>query len=271
MPFADLHVRTVKSLGRVTPIEAVMLAEERKLSAIAIVDHDTVKGVPEALNAGEFYDKEVIPGVELMYEMGPREIHIIGYFIDWKDKKLLDEIDRLQMLKIQQVQDMVKKLQDLGLDIDYEEVLAEATQMTLVGRSNIAQVLIKKKLVKNFNEAFDKYLAYGKQAFVPKTETPISEVMDPIFDIGGVPALSHPKFNGAEELIPKLVKHGLKALEVYHPTHTEEEVAKYKKLAKKYKLIEVGGTDSEPKRSPVGTITVPYKSVEELKKHTKNA
>jgi hypothetical protein len=269
MVYADLHVRTVKSLGRVTPINAVLMAEEKKLKAIAIVDHDTVEGVPEAVNAGEFYGKEVVPAVELMYEIGSREAHIIGYFIDWHSHALLNEIDRLQTAKVKQIEKMVKRINDLGVEMSYEDVLAEASQATFVSRSNIAQVLVKKKAVKDFTQAFDKYLGVGKPAYVPKDNIPISQIMQPIMEAGGVPALSHPKFNGAEELIPELVKNGLKALEVYHPTFTKEETVRYQQLAKKYRLVEVGGTDSEPKRPPVGTITVPYENVEKLKKLTR--
>ncbi len=264
--FADLHVRTVKSMGRVTPVEAVLLAEQRKLKAIAIVDHDTVRGVPEAANAGEFYGLEVVPGVELMYEFGPREVHIIGYFIDYHARPLLDEIDRLQGLKIQQIENMVKKLQKLKIDIDYEEVLEKAQKSTLIGRSNIAQVLVEKGVVKDYNAAFDKYLAQGAKAYVPKEHAAAKQTMQAIVDSGGVPALAHPNFNQAEEMIPELVKNGLKGLEVYHPSYTKEDTAKYERIAKKYNLIAVGGSDSEQKKSPVGTVTVPYKTVLDLRR-----
>ncbi len=218
------------------------------------------------MNAGEFYGLEVVPAVELMYEFGPREVHIMGYFIDHHSRALLDEIDRLQGLKIQQIENMVKKLQKLKIDIDYEEVLEKASKSTLIGRSNIAQVLVEKKIVKSYNEAFDKYLAHGAKAYVPKEVATAKQTMQAIFDSGGVPALAHPNFNRAEEMIPELVKNGLKALEVYHPSYTKEVTAKHERIARKYNLIMVGGTDSEPKKSPVGTITVPYKVVLELKR-----
>jgi hypothetical protein len=266
MPLADLHVRTVKSMGKVTPVEAVLMAEERKLKAIAIVDHDTVGGVPEAVRAGEYYGKEVIPGVELIYDLPPREIHLIGYFIDWRNKILLEEIDRLHLMKVRQIEAMVEKLQELGMDITYEEVLKEATKATLIGRMNLAQVLVKRGVVKDVHEAFKRYLAYGKKVYVPKERVRIAELTRPIIEAGGVPALAHPKFNRAAELIRKLVKHGLKAIEVYHSTHTEKDIVRFKRFAEKYNLIEVGGTDSDPKGgSPVGTVTVPYEAVEKLR------
>ncbi len=262
---ADLHVRTIASMGRVSPAEAVRLAKEKGLAAIAIVDHESVEAIPEAVEAGERYGVEVIPGVELMYEEGPREAHIIGYFIDWKNRSLLTEISRSQAARAWRIRRIIEELQKLGIKISYEDVLAEAGNAAILGRTHIASLLVKRGVVSNMMQAFDKYLSYGKPAYVPRYQLPLSEVMRPIFEAGGVPALAHPKFSRAEELVPELVKHGLRAIEVYHPYHTKDDVKRFKSLAQRHGLIETGGTDSEPKRSPVGTVTVPYKVVEELR------
>ena len=262
---ADLHVRTVASMGRVSPAEAVRIAKEKGLAAIAIVDHESVEAIPEAVEAGEKYGVEVIPGVELMYEEGPREAHIIGYFIDWKNRTLLTEISRSQAARAWRIRRTIEELQRLGINLTYEDVLAEAGNAAILGRTHIASLLVKRKVVKNMAQAFEKYLGYGKPAYVPRYQLPLSEAIRPIFEAGGVPALAHPKFSRAEELLPEFVRHGLRAIEVYHPFHTKDDEKRFKSLAQRYGLIEVGGTDSEPKRSPVGTVTVPYKVVEELR------
>lgn len=262
---ADLHVRTTASMGRVSPTEAVAMAKKKGLKAIAIVGHETVEGIPEAVEAGASYDVEVIPAVELMFEEGPREAHIIGYFIDWRNRTLLTEISRSQAARGWRIQRTVEILNRLGIKITYDEVMREAGNAAIIGRSHVAGVLVKKNVVKDYQEAFKKYLEYGKPAYVPRYQLPISEAFRPIFDAGGIPALAHPKFNQAEELIPDFAKHGMRALEVYHPNHTPEETKRFKALAKKFGLFEVGGTDSESKRSPVGTVTVDYKVVEQLK------
>jgi hypothetical protein len=252
-------------MGRVSPAEAVRLAKEKGLAAIAIVDHESVEAIPEAIDAGERYGVEVIPGVEIMYEEGPREAHIIGYFIDWKNRALLTEITRSQAARGWRIRRIVEELQKIGIKITYEDVLAEAGSAAILGRTHIASLLVKRGVVSNMAQAFERYLGYGKPAYVPRYQLPLPEVMRPIFEAGGVPALAHPKFSRAEELLPELVRYGLRAIEVYHPYHTKEETKRFRSLAQRYGLIETGGTDSEPKRSPVGTITVPYKVVEELR------
>jgi hypothetical protein len=251
-------------MGKVNPAEAVALAKKKKLGAIAIVDHETVEGIADAVEAGPSHGIEVIPGVELMFEEGQREAHIIGYFIDWHNRTLLTELSMAQTARAQRVQRTVQRLNSLGVKITYDDVMREAGSAAVVGRTHVASLLVKKKAVKDMREAFEKYLGYEKPAYVPRYQLPISEAMKPIVDAGGVPALAHPKFNQAEELIPDLVKHGLRALEVYNPNHTSDETKRFKKLAEKYNLIEVGGSDSDPK-SPVGSVTVPYSAVEELK------
>jgi hypothetical protein len=263
---ADLHVRTTRSMGRVTPTEAVALAKKRGVAAIAIVDHESVEGIPEAVEAGESYGVEVIPGIELMYEEGPREAHVIGYFIDWRNPTLLREIARSQAARAWRVQRSVEELQKLGIKISHDDVMREAGDAAILGRTHVASLLVKQKVVRNMREAFERFLGYGAPAYIPKYQLPLKEVMRSILDAGGIPALAHPKFSRGEELVPEFVKYGLRGIEVYHPHHTSKETKRFKKLAEKYHLIEVGGTDSEAKKPPVGTVTVSYDVVEELKR-----
>jgi hypothetical protein len=263
---ADLHVRTTASMGRVAPIEAVELANEAGVSAIAIVDHDSVDGIPVAKLAGESYGVEVIPGIELTYEEKSKEAHIIGYYIDWRNQALVTAARMAQSWRSLRVQQILEKLEKIGIKITYGEVLEEAGKVSIIGRTHIARSMVKRKIVKTPAEAFGKYLAYGKPAYVLKQQLMLKQIMGLIRRAGGVPALAHPKFSNAVKLLPKLVKHGLKGLEVYHPYHTREETKLFKTLARKYNLIEVGGTDSEFKRAPVGTVTVPYAAVEKLKR-----
>ena len=266
---ADLHVRTTASMGRVAPYEAVALAKQNGIFAIAVVDHESVDGIPVAQLAGETHEIEVIPGIELTYEEAEREAHLIGYFIDWRNPELKTVIRMIQVWRNMRIEEILKKLADIGINISFNEVMKEAGEMAVLGRTHVARLLVKKGHAKTPAEAFDKFLSPGKPAHVFKQQLTLKEVVDVIRGAGGVMALAHPKFNHAYELIPKLTKLGLAALEVYHPYHTAEETQKFQRLAKKYKLIEVGGTDSENKRSPVGTVVVPYATVEKLKRKIK--
>ncbi|MFN4133957.1 MAG: PHP domain-containing protein, partial [Candidatus Hadarchaeales archaeon] len=264
MKKADLHVRTTCSMGKLRPEEAVVLAKKKGLAAIAIVDHESVEGIQEAVDAGERYGIEVIPGVELMFEEAQREAHIIGYFIDWRNRALLTEISRSQAARGWRIQRTVEKLQMLGVNITYDEVLGIAGRAAIIGRTHVAELLVQKGVVKDVREAFAKFLAYGKPAYIPRYQLPLSEALRPIFDAGGVPALAHPKFSGGIDLLPEFVKYGLVGLEVYHFSHSSADVKQLKSLAKKYGLVEVGGSDSSPKAG-VGDVVVSYKAVEELK------
>jgi predicted metal-dependent phosphoesterase TrpH len=263
MPKADLHVRTTASLGKITPTGAVDAAKKKRLAAIAIVDHECVDGVMGATEAGALRGVEVIPGVELTYETD-KEAHIIGYFIDPHTPGLRLELAKNQMVRIQQVADTLEKLNDLGIKLVYENVMHEADGAASVSRMHIARHMARLRMVKEPKEALDKYLGRGKPAYVQRDQMPLATLLDFIREAGGVPALAHPKFGGAEELIPGLVKEGIKALEVYHPYHSKKDTERYRQIAKKYGLIEVGGTDSGP--GHVGDVTVPYSTVNKLKK-----
>ena len=264
---ADLHVRTSTSVGKLDPEDVVRVAGEKGLKAIAVVEHDTVEGVQEAVSAAEAFGVEVIPAVELIYEEGMRNAHIIGYFVDHHKRRLLSEIGRAQMIRAERANTVIEKLQRLGIKITYEDVLQEVGDSSTIDLTHIAGHLVMIRAVRTMKEAFDRYLSPGKPAHVNVEQRALPIIIDLIHDAGGVAALAHPKFGRAEEFIPRLVKEGLKAIEVYHPTHTPLEVKRFSEIAKKHGLLRVGGTDSNS--GSVGDVTVPYRTVERLRKFTK--
>jgi hypothetical protein len=260
---ADLHVRTTASRGELTPAEVVQLAEKRRLKAIAIVEHETLAGIPEAIGLARSHGVEVIPGVELVYEEGMRNVHIIGYFIDWHNRRLRSEVSKAQAVRISRINDILSKLRALRIEIPYEELLREAEGSNAIARAHIASYMVRMRMVGSMREAFDRYFGPGRPAFVPRDKYPLPILLDWIHKAGGIAALAHPKFGEAERFIPLLVREGLKALEVYHPAHTSQEILHFKRVAKKYGLVEVGGTDSGAEG--VGQIRVPYTTVRKLK------
>lgn len=250
-----------------SPAAALGLAKEKGLKAIAIVEHDTLETLPEVAGLSKMMNIEAIPGVELIYEEEAREAHIIGYFVDWHNSRLLSEIARTQTLRINRAAEMLEKLDGLGLHIVYEDLLREAGSSSVISRTHIAHHMFRRRMVKSQSEAFEKYLARGKPAYVQSEQTPVYVVLGFVQDAGGVTALAHPKFGNAEKMIPQLVEEGLNGLEVYHPNHTKSDVAHFTRVADKYGLVKVGGTDSGS--GCVGEVTVPYKTVEQLKKKIK--
>lgn len=263
---ADLHIHTVASDGSYRPEEAVKIAKKMKISAVAICDHDSVEGIEPALEAGKLYRVKVIPAVEMCYEEGPAGVHIVGYFIDWRNATLREALREIQQGRFRRIRDIVDRLSEIGIEITLADVLAEAAEGSVLTRPHVAKAMMKRGYVKSESEAFEKYLVYGRPAYVNRYQLPLGEIMRLIRNSGGVPVLAHPKYQNAIEFVPYLVELGLKGIEVYHPDHTQKEVAKFKKIAKKYGLIEVGGSDAHGADRPIGTLTVPYEVVEKLEK-----
>lgn len=262
---ADLHIHTIASDGSYRPEEAVKIAKKLKISAIAICDHDSVDGISPAIEAGRLYRVEVLPAVELAYEEGPSGVHIIGYFIDWQDPTLNRELRELQLGRFKRAKDIVDRLLDIGVEVTLSDVLSEANKESVITRSHIARAIMGRGYAESEDEAFEKYLAYGRPAYVNRYQLPLGELMRLIRNAGGVPVLAHPKYQNSVNFLPYLVEVGLKGIEVYHPDHSPQEVARFKRLAKKYGLIEVGGSDAHGEDRSIGTVTVPYEVVEKLK------
>ena len=172
---------------------------------------------------------------------------------------------------------MVEKLNRLGVNITYEEVL-EASGKGQVGRPHFAQVLMGKKYVKSFQEAFDRYLKKGAPAYVDKLRFAPGEALHFINEAKGIAVLAHPNtlgLNGRselEDLILQLLKEGLGGIEVFYPEHSPADIAQYKGLAERYGLVMTGGTDYhgiEKNGLEMGVgrgeMRLPYSIVEGLK------
>jgi predicted metal-dependent phosphoesterase TrpH len=277
MRYVDLHLHTTASDGVKSPSEMVRYAKAKGLQAISITDHDTIEGLEEGLKEGERIGFEVIPGIEISAEHSPGSMHLLGYFLDIHYPPLNERLEYLQKARGERNPRMVEKLNRLGVDITYEEVV-RTSGGGQVGRPHFAQVLIEKRYVRNFQEAFDRYLKKGAPAYVDKFRFSPGEAIHFIHEAKGVAVLGHPNTLGLngymelENLVQSLIKEGLKGIEVYYPEHSSSEVAQYKALAEKYGLIVTGGTDYhgiEKESLDVGVgrgeMRLPYSMVEALK------
>lgn len=277
MGYIDLHLHTTASDGVKSPSELVRYAKTKGLQAISITDHDTIDGMDEGLAEGARIGFEVIPGIEISAEHSPGSMHLLGYFIDINHPVLQEKLKYLQRAREERNPRMVEKLVRLGVNISYEEVL-KASGGGQVGRPHFAQVLIGKGYVRNFQEAFDRYLKKGAPAYVDKFRFIPAEAISLINEAGGVAVLGHPNtlgVNGAkglEDLITGLIRDGLKGIEVYYPEHSPSETSHYQALAERYGLIMTGGTDYhgiEKDSIDVGIgrgeMRIPYSIVEDLR------
>lgn len=277
MGYVDLHLHTTASDGVMSPSEIVNYAKVKGLQAISITDHDTIGGLEEGLAEGERIGFEVIPGIEISAEHSPGSMHLLGYFMDIHHPHLKERLTHLQRAREERNPRMVEKLNQSGIDITYEEVV-KASGGGQVGRPHFAQVLIEKRYVRNFQEAFDRYLKKGAPAYVDKFRFTPREAIHFINEAGGVVVLGHPNtlgLNGSmelENLILSLLKEGLEGIEAYYPEHSSSEIAYYRTLAEKYGLIVTGGTDYhgiEKESLDIGVgrgeMKIPYSIVEALK------
>ena len=277
MGYVDLHLHTTASDGVLSPSEIVRYAKVKGLQAIAITDHDTIEGCEEGLSEGKKIGFEVIPGIEISAEHSPGSMHILGFFLDIHHPFLNERLAYLQKARAERNPKIVEKLNRLGINITFEEVV-KASGGGQVGRPHFANVLLEKEYVRSFQEAFDRFLKKGAPAYVDKLRFTSKEALHFINESKGVAALAHPNtlgmngYSELEKLILRLVGEGLKGIEVYYPEHSAGEVAQYKTLAERYGLLMTGGTDYhgiEKNGLDIGVgrgdMKLPYSIVENLK------
>ncbi len=268
MRFADLHLHTEFSDSTFTPEEVILGAVKAGLSAISIVDHDTVAGVQPSIDIAKENNIEVLPGIEFSAEYEGLEVHILGYLIDYKDRTLLSKLASLKENRIARVYKIIDKLKGIGLSLDPQVVFDIAKEGT-TGRLHIARALVKEGKVKSVFEAFQKYIGDKGPAYCLGFRFSPSEVIKIIKEAGGVAVLAHPYSLKNDDLILEFINYGLGGIEVYYPEHSQGMVNFYLELAKKHNLLVTGGSDCHGSAKPeikIGCIKIPYELVEELKK-----
>ena len=240
----DLHVHTNYSDGNFTPSKVVDLAYERRLSGIAITDHDTVLGVNEAiLHAGKYENFNVIPGIELGCIYSDEEVHILGYFIDHTSQKLLKETEVLRKNRVIRGKQIIDKLQDLNIDISYKEVQS-LSKDDFIGRVHIAKVLVNKNYVKSIAEAFELYLNKDAPAYVVRKALTIRESINLINNAKGIAVLAHPGIlKNKHEIIKYCIEQGIQGIECIHSKHSKEDAELFQKIAKQNNLLITAGSD----------------------------
>ncbi|MFC1951362.1 PHP domain-containing protein [Chloroflexota bacterium] len=266
---ADLHLHTTASDGGLTPAELVTRSANLGLKVIAVTDHDSVEGIPTAVEAARNYPQiTLIPGVEISTDIPKNEIHMLGYFMDCKDKKLNDELSRLRISRQTRAEKMAARLTELGLPIDYARVLQLAGDGS-VGRPHIAQAMLENGHIDDFRQAFDSYIGRNGPAYVEREKMLPEEAVALIAKAGGLPALAHPAdIEDIKKLLPLYIEHGLVGLETYYYGYNEQTVKRLAGLADQYGLIATGGSDYHNDNGtaggPLGGVDIPRKSIDRL-------
>ena len=265
--FADLHLHTNFSDGTYSPEELVAAASKRGLTAIALTDHDTVEGCGRAASACGAAGIEFITGAELTAEQDDREIHILGYFLDTKNPRLLSEISKFQAVRQNRIHEMVSRLNELDIPLKAEAVFALANCRS-PGRPHVARALVEGGMCDSLDEAFERFLKKDRPAWVPKMKISALTAIELIHEARGLAVMAHPGLNRSDDLIPGLVAAGLDGIECFHTKHAPATSARYLQIAAEYGLLVTGGSDCHglSKGKPlIGTVRLPMEYVAKLK------
>jgi predicted metal-dependent phosphoesterase TrpH len=252
MPKIDLHTHSNRSDGTFDPSEVVRTAAGLGLDVVALTDHDTTGGLDEALEAGNELGLEVVPGVEFSAELDRTSVHVLAYWMDVADEAFQAELQRLRDDRFRRGELMVEKLQALGFPITFERVRAIAGGGNIV-RPHVAQAMVEAGIVATEEEAFERYIADGGPAHVPKHALDPVDAVALIRGANGICVLAHPGMWGdqtsvPEDLIEAMAAAGMHGLEVDHTDHTPEQREHYRAVADRLGLIPTGGSDDHGTR-----------------------
>lgn len=238
----DLHMHSTASDGVLPPAGVVRRAAQVGLAAIALTDHDTVGGVAEATAEGERVGVRVVSGCEFSAAAPWGEMHVLGYFLPIDDPTLNEFLKRCRGDRIRRAREMVQGLQAWGVDVTFDEVVAEANGAA-IGRPHLARVLMRRGKVASVEDAFREWLGRGRPAYVDKRLPAFHEVAALVHSVGGIVSAAHLKERGTRATLTAFRDEGLHAVETRHPGHSGEVRARLTALAAALGLLRTGGSD----------------------------
>jgi 3',5'-nucleoside bisphosphate phosphatase len=237
----DLHAHSTASDGTQAPAALVSRARQAGLAAVAITDHDTLAGAEEALAEGARLGIDVVCGTELSAVEGDDELHLLALHVH-DVARLQGELETIRDMRVARAEEMVAKLGALGLQVSMEDVLKESAGGA-VGRPHVARAMIARGAVRDMREAFDRYIGGGRPAYVPKAQLPVAEAIRLAHESGAIAVAAHLGGDGTREYVESLRRLGLDGLEVRHPGHSADDIARLGALADHYGMVKSGGSD----------------------------
>lgn len=267
---ADLHTHTTASDGSYTPEKLIQHAHKKGLETIAITDHDTIKGYLEAKPIAKDLGLELLPGAEITASWLGMEVHILAYCFDEEDQGVLNLLLGQKNARKKRMASIVDHLQKQGVDIDIDEVKAEAGRGN-IGRPHAAEVMVNKKIVGSFNEAFIRYLSTEKLQEIDTEYSSLENVIKVFQDAGGILSIAHPGPIYSSRQITKMISMGVDGIECIHPSHNFTVQRNFTKTASSNNLLITGGSDFHGKGKTeydpyFGIVTLGEQHVFSLKK-----
>ena len=275
----DLHLHTQASDGNLSPTELVNLCAERGLKIIAISDHDSTEGLPEAYQAVQNHPGvEIIPAIELSTDVPGSEIHILGYFIDLEDMAFQRTLTRFREGRYERGRLMVEKLIELDYSITWERV-REIAGDAAIGRPHIAAAIVESGYFQYSKDVFDSLIGRNGPAYVERPKLTPEDAIRMLRENGAVPVMAHPTYSAVksdrgdvqslEETLAHLQQYGLEGVEVFYGDYTPEQVAYLKGVADNLGLIPCGGSDyhcsGNPGEPEPGSVGPPMQTVARLR------
>lgn len=273
----DLHVHTLASDGSDAPAEVVRKAAALGLRAIAVTDHDTFAGLPEAIEAGRRYGIEVVPGVELSTIYDGVEVHVLGYYMDDTQTQLRAMMARATAERNARNETMVQRLHDAGYPITMEALHAAFPGQTMLGRPHISEYLMRRGYVQSVQDGMRNLLGRGKPFYVARYNIPLEESIQTLRAAGGLPVVAHLfkyRYTPAQRtaMVDAAAAAGAVGLEAMYTNYTHEQARAVRTMAAERGLLCTGGTDYHGVRKPdialgtgFGNLCVPYALLEALK------
>jgi predicted metal-dependent phosphoesterase TrpH len=270
----DMHLHSTCSDGSETPARVVELAAAAGCGAIALTDHDGLSGIAEARERAGSLGIGFVPGCEVSCAFSPGAMHVLGYFAEPGEGPMQDELARLREDRARRNERLVRRLQDLGLPVSFEEVRAMAGS-SVVGRPHFAAVLVANGAAASVQDAFDRVLAKGAPGYVPKARIDFATFVASARGSGAVAVLAHPLSLGLERgldgVVSELAEAGLAGMECYYSRYSPEERAGLAEMAKRHDLVATGGSDFHGRFKPdisvgvgTGDLEVPDSALAEL-------
>ena len=275
----DLHLHTTFSDGTLTPTELVNLCASKGLKVIAVSDHDSTEGLPEAMAAAEAHPGlTIIPAIELSTDVPGSEIHMLGYFVDTADQGFQNTLEEFRKGRHNRGELMVEKLNNLGLNISWERV-QEISDGGAIGRPHIAQALVEAGYIEFPKQAFDQYIGRNGPAYVERPKLTPQDAVGLLVKNGALPVMAHPTYSqaksdrdgvaGLRETLQNLLDHGLVGMEVFYGDYTSDQVDYLKEIADELDIVPCGGSDYHASGNPgepqPGTVGPPMWTVERLR------
>ncbi len=243
----DLHTHSVYSDGCESPETLVRLAKAAGVRAIALTDHDTTAGLDDFMAACRREGIMGITGVEIGAQVSVGTLHILGLGFDPENEALSDMLVRIRRSRDDRNYRILAKLNDLGFNLTWDEVQSFAGD-DVVGRPHFARAMIARGWAESVGEVFERFLENGAPAYVDRLKPSPTETISLIRDAGGIAVVAHPftwldDAGALEAQLAILKSEGLVGVEVYHSSHSDEDVLELARIAKRLELLPTGGTD----------------------------